>query len=88
VPRLVIGCALLGLGGLLWVANWMIVVQCLRTRWHISLLPLFGGLFAFAGCASVPAIGWKLGLVALASDPGTLVVGAFLVHEAWRSVRG
>jgi hypothetical protein len=88
VPRLVIGCALLGLGGLLWVANWTIVVLWLRTREHISMLPVFGGVLACAGCALVPALGWKAGLVALASDPGTLVVGAFLAHEAWRSVRG
>ena len=81
-------CVLLGLGGLICVANWMIVVQWLWTRRHISMLPLVGGMFAAAGCALVPALGWKAGVVALAIDPGgALMLVAVPVDAVWRRLR-
>lgn len=87
----VAGCALLGLGGVFLLANWMVLVECLRKRGHISMIPL-GGPLAFAGCAVVPAIGWRLGLVSLALDPWMVAMAAWPIvataQLVWRRVRG
>jgi hypothetical protein len=65
-----IACAILGLGALVIVANWSLAANVLVKKKGTSPVPLFGGLLAFVGCALLPVIGWKLGLIAFVVDPG------------------
>ena len=63
------GILLLILGGLFIVGNLSGLVYVAITRSSTSLLPPFGACLAFAGAAMLPAIGWKLGLLAFVLDP-------------------
>jgi hypothetical protein len=73
------GIALLVLGGLFIVGNLSGLVYAAVTRSSTSLLPPFGGVFAFAGAMMLPVIGWKLGLLALVLDPSCLLLAIFAV---------
>ena len=63
------GIVLLALGALVTIGNLWIVVSWLRTRKHVSMIPLLGGPVACVGCGLIPVIGWKLGVIALGVDP-------------------
>jgi hypothetical protein len=67
------GYVLLAIGGLATLGNWMLVAHIViaRPARTISFVPLIGGVFGFAGCALVPGLGWRPGLVAVALDPFT-----------------
>jgi hypothetical protein len=66
----VAGYILLGLGALISVGNWGLMLRWYIARKYGSMVPFIGGLASFAGCALSPAIGWKLGLLGLVVDPG------------------
>ena len=63
------GWILLGLGALAIAGYWAAVATSPPGH-GVSSIPLVGGGLVFAGCALVPQIGWKLGLIAIAIDPG------------------
>ncbi len=77
----IVGYVLLVLGGIGMLCNWSIIVTAVITRPPRggSLVPIVGGLFAFVGCALIPALGWKLGLLALVLDPFTWLMLAWPV---------
>ncbi|MGE3457011.1 MAG: hypothetical protein AB7O24_18010 [Kofleriaceae bacterium] len=78
---IVAGWILLAFGALLSTLTWVCVVNRYMAGSGSSVVPLFGGVFGFVGCALVPAIGWKLGVLAIAVDPGCgllLVAGPIL----------
>jgi len=81
----VVGYVLLAFGLLNIGSNIASVVETLRTKKFVSLIPLIGGLFTFLGC--LPTLGWKLGLVGFAIDPGFWICVTTLVFLA-RSQRG
>jgi len=64
----IVGSILLAFGVLNIVGNLGLVVRCIATGKGASLVPLLGGVFAFAGCAIL--IGWRFGLLACVIDPG------------------
>ncbi|HEY5920143.1 MAG TPA: hypothetical protein VIV11_00675 [Kofleriaceae bacterium] len=66
---LALGITLLVLGGLCIIGYWAAVLTAAEGQ-YVSPIPLICGGLAFAGCALIPAIGWKLGLLALLIDPG------------------
>jgi hypothetical protein len=82
----VIGYALLGFGTLCTVGNWELTVRWLRTRKSGSMIPL-GGPLVLAGCALVPAIGWRIGLGAFALDPMMACLIAWPGYLVWRWFR-
>ena len=62
-------------------------------RWYIarkrsSMVPFIGGLLSFAGCALLPAVGWKLGLLGLVVDPGCALLIVALPVDWLRRRRG
>lgn len=69
-----LAAALLGFGALTALANWQMLVRARRTKRHTSLILLFGACFTFLGYSLLPAIGWRLGLIAFAIDPGGWIV--------------
>ena len=77
----IVAWILLVFGALNVFANYSVLVYAYRTGKGSSLIPLFGGVFAFAGCALLPVIGWRWGLLALAIDPGCsgFVAGALVM---------
>ena len=78
---MIVAWILLAFGALNVLANFSVLIRAYRTGKSSSLIPLFGGVFAFAGCALLPMIGWRWGLLALAIDPGCsgFVVGAIVM---------
>ncbi|HEY5920142.1 MAG TPA: hypothetical protein VIV11_00670 [Kofleriaceae bacterium] len=70
----IVAYVLLGLGGFFTLCNWLVVVSSASSGRGHSFGPFLGGLLAFAGCALLPAIGWKLGLLAFVVDPGCWVL--------------
>jgi hypothetical protein len=64
-----LGIVLLALGGFVIVAFWVTVFMSRGHDRHVSAIPFVGGGFAFAGCALLDPIGWRVGLLALATDP-------------------
>ena len=77
----VVGYLLLVLGGVATLGNWSIIVWAIiaRPARSSSLVPIVGGLFGFVGCALIPALGWKLGVLAFALDPCTWLLLAWPV---------
>lgn len=73
----VMGWILLGLGAVTSLGNGHLVLRWYLARKTSSLVPFVGGLASFAGCALLPSIGWKYGLLGLVIDPGCawLLVG-------------
>ena len=73
----VAACILLGIGALNALLNWGGIVAWYTAGKRSSLIPFVGGLFGFAGCALLPPIGWKFGLLALALDPGCSLLAPY-----------
>ncbi len=83
---MLVGLALVAVGALFCVANWVMAIRYYRTGKGSSMVPL-GGPLALAGCALVPAVGSKIGLLALAADPLMLAIVAAGPRWAWRRAR-
>lgn len=67
---LITGYVLIALSAIQIVANWLILVRWYTSGRRGSMILLIPGLMGAVGCALVPQIGWKFGLVAIALDPG------------------
>ena len=76
---------LLAFGALNIIGNLGLVVRCCVIGKGASLVPLIGGVFAFAGCALLPMIGWHVGLLAVAIDPGCAWLAVWVIGVLWRS---
>lgn len=81
-----LGFELLGLGTLLVLANWSLLIGIIVTKKQggTSFLPLFGGALAFVGCVLLPAVRWQFGLIAFAIDPGCWLLAAPVVWGVQR----
>ena len=81
-----IGAVILGILFVwVFVMNWWIIVHCMRTKKHISWVPLLGGLFGVAALLIVPIDGartfWWLPLIVdFGSAPGLGLTAIFLVR--------
>ncbi|MFN0252734.1 MAG: hypothetical protein ACKV2T_38020 [Kofleriaceae bacterium] len=74
-------------GAFVVLGNWLSFAHAVVTKKGTSFVPFIGGIPVLVGCALHPAIDWKLGLIALAVDPGCWVVFAFPVVWFVRRVR-
>ncbi|MGE3456897.1 MAG: hypothetical protein AB7O24_17435 [Kofleriaceae bacterium] len=72
----------MGPGALVSVLNWILAVSRFIAGSGSSVVPVFGAVIGFVGCALVSAIGWKLGLVALVLDPGC-AAGLWVAPVLW-----
>ena len=75
----VISSVLLGIGGLVFAGNWMTLWGSIVDHKPRSFIPLLGGIAALAGCAASPTLDWRLGLVAVALDPGGPMMIVFAI---------
>lgn len=71
------------LGVLLITMNWWCLIASVRTKRHISMVPPLGAVLAFVASTELP-IGWKLGALAFAIDPGFL---SMVASFGWMLVR-
>jgi hypothetical protein len=82
----IVAWIVLAFGALNILGNLGLLVRCLATGKGGSLIPLLGGVFAFAGCALLPMIGWRLGLLAFAIDPGCAWLAVCAIVAVTRSL--
>ena len=77
--------ALVGGGALLIACNWFVVFRWCRTRKHVSMIPLVGGVISAVGCGLLDY--WRVAVIAVVVDPAGPVCLILAFPIAWATQR-